>query len=136
MDQSRVHTLDGIKQEVDKRARIVGASGNVLPTYGYSEDFAQPYITVDALGYHYIIEERGSELRHVVIADLDELLETIFVDITHDLAGRGEASHRYLSAGNPRRALFKRQVELLRRLSPQWAERCLQRQQEILRMSP
>jgi Immunity protein 63 len=135
MNQSRPITLDAIKQEVDKRASIIEASGDVLPTYGYSEDFGQPYISVDAQGYHYIIKERGRELKHVVTSNLDDLIETIFVAVTQEIAGWWEASHRYLSAGDPRRALFKRQIELLQRLSPEWAERCLQGQQEILRES-
>jgi hypothetical protein len=123
-------TLAEIKDEIDRRATVVGASGNLLPTYGCTEDFARPHIEVDSSGYHYVVVERGNELERVTTPHLDELLFHVFDTITFSLAGQYEVRYRRRKE-DCRRQMFSHQVELLVKLAPAWAERTARRCQEV-----
>jgi hypothetical protein len=106
-----------------------------LPTYGHTEDFGRPHIAVDSRGYHYISVERGDEVKRVTMPNLEELLYTVFETVTFGLACRREVQHR-VRGEDCRRQIFRHQVELLARLSPQWAERSANHLREILREHP
>src|ERR1700733_8471898 len=100
-------------QKRDRAPRlIIGASGNLLPTYGESEDFALPHIEVDSRGYHHVVVERGVERNRVTTPDLQEFLYRVFRAITSTLAG----SARRVKGEDSRRQLFRRQIELLAKL--------------------
>jgi Immunity protein 63 len=125
-------TLPQIKAEVDRRAAILGVTRNQeLPTYGNSEDGARPHIEVDSRGYHFVVEERGRELKRVTTPDLDEILYQVFRGVTQSLA----QGHR-VRGEDPRREMFRRQLELLAKLNPQWAEREAERHRQILQDNP
>ena len=124
-------TLAEVKAEIDRRAAIVGADGNSLPSYGRTRDFGYPHIEIDSRGFHYVVVERGNELSRITTPDLDELLYHVFSAITFGLAGRYEVQHR-VRGKDTRRIMFDRQIELLAQLSPTWAERRLKQQGEIL----
>jgi hypothetical protein len=128
-------TLGEIKSEIDRRAALIGASGYVLPTYGRSEDFARPHIEVDNRGYHYVVVERGSELQRVTSPDLEEILYHVFQAVTFSLACAYEAKRR-ISGQDARRQLFERQVELLGKLSPEWAASRSEEHRQILQAHP
>jgi hypothetical protein len=127
-------TLTEIKAKVDELAGKIGASGYVLPTYGHSEDGARPHIEVDSQGYHYVVVERGEELKRITTTSLDDLLYHIFEAVTFSLAGDYEVTHR-IPGQDFRILLFKHQVELLSALSTQWAERTSARHERLLRAS-
>jgi hypothetical protein len=128
-------TLAEIKDEIDRRAAVVGASGNLLPTYGRTEDFARPHIEVDSRGYHYVVVERGNESERITTPHLDELLFHVFDMITFFLAGRYEVQHRRRKE-DCRRQMFSHQIELLAKLTPAWAERTARHHQEVLQANP
>jgi hypothetical protein len=129
-------SLSEIKTEVDRRAALIGAAGHyALPTYGHSQDGARPHIEVDSHGYHFVVVERGQEQERFTTRDLDELFFRIFQSVSHDLAFAYELAHR-VETQDCRRLAFRRQVELLFQLSPNWAEREAQEQNRILREHP
>ena len=128
-------TLSEIKAEVDRLAAQIGASGYILPTYGSSDDGARPHIEVDSRGYHYVVVERGEELKRLTTSDLDELLFNVFEGITFSLACNYEVAHR-IKKQDSRRILFQRQVELLSALFPYWGEREARIHVQILRTHP
>jgi hypothetical protein len=128
-------TLAEVKAEIDRRAALIGAPSGSLPTYGHSRDFGDPNIEIDNRGYHYVVEERGRELRRDTTTDLDELLYIVFSDVSFHLAGIYEVGHR-VRHRDTRRLLFDHQIELLAKLSPAWAERCLREQAEVLSQHP
>lgn len=128
-------TLSEIKQEIDRLAAMVGASEPLLPTYGRSEDGARPHIEVDSCGYHYVIVERGEELKRVSTQDLDELLFRVFADVTFNLAVDYELKHR-IEGQDFRRIIFRRQVDLLSILSKAWADREDRAHEQILPEHP
>src|SRR5258706_3965946 len=111
--------LARIRSEVSRRALSIGASGYVLPTYGQSEDAARPHIEADGRGYHYVVVERGQELKRVTTQDLDDLLYAVFEGVTFSLACDYELSHRQEKVDS-RRLLFAKQLELLGRLEQRW----------------
>ena len=127
--------LDAIKAEIDRLASLINASGFLLPTYGASEDFARPHIEVDARGYHYVVVERGIELRRVTTRSLDDLLHQVFDSVTLSLACDFELANR-IKGQDSRRLLFQRQLELFSSLRPEWARRHSLEHQRILREHP
>lgn len=106
-----------------------------LPTFGYSVDGAHPHVEVDSRGYHYVVVERGQEMRRDTTPSLDELLYWIIRDATFGIAVAYELAHR-VAGQDFRRILFAKQVELISRLGPTWGERCAEEQREILRKHP
>jgi hypothetical protein len=128
-------TLTQIKAEVDRRAAIVGASGDSsLPTYGRTDDDGRAHIEVDEL-YHFVIAERGKENSRVSTTDFDHLLYLVFKTVTFSLAGKYEVNHR-IQTQDFRRILFKHQLELLAKLSEAWSVRCAHELDLILRQHP
>jgi hypothetical protein len=128
-------TLAQIKTEVDRRAAIIGASGDSsLPTYGRTEDNGYPHIEVDEF-YHYVFVERGKENSRVSTTDLDHLLYLVFKTVTFSMAMNYEVRHR-IQTQDCRRILFKHQIELLSKLSEAWSVRCAHERDLILRQHP
>lgn len=128
-------SLSAIEAEVTRLASRIEAPATLLPTFGHSEDFARPHVEVDSRGYHFVVVERGQELQRVTTVDLDALLYMIFEDVTFSMASDWELRHR-VDGQDTRRLLFRRQVELLASLSPEWARRQGLRHDAILRSHP
>lgn len=129
-------SLAEIKAEVDLKASLIGASGHEsFPTYGYTEDSARPHIEADARGYHFVVVERGQELSRVTTGDLDKLLYQVFQTITFSLACSYELKHR-IETQDSRRLSFRRQVELISKLSHGWGLRLAEEHELILKKHP
>jgi hypothetical protein len=73
-------------------------------------------------GYHYVVTERGTELVRRITADEDEMLYWLLSDVVFDLASGYELQNR-VKGQSFRRLLFAKELELMRRLNPSWAER-------------
>ncbi len=128
-------TLKEIETEVNRLAKIINAPQDGLPTYGFSRDFAYPHIEVDARGYHYVIVERGEELKRETTLDLQELLFLIFKDVTFSMATQYELKNR-IKDKDCRRMYFIKQEELLGLLDPQWAVKQKEYHADILKIHP
>jgi hypothetical protein len=128
-------SLRQIRHQVEKRAPLIGAEHDDLPTYGSSRDFGYPHIEVDESHYHWVVVERGQELERRTYTELDDLLFTVFASATHSIASRWELAHR-ASNQDSRRLLFQRQIELLTRLDPAWAARQREHLDAVLRKHP
>jgi hypothetical protein len=125
-------SLVDIQSRIEDLARRIDAPPGDLPTFGRSEDGARPHIEVGS-EYHYVVVERGSELRRSSTEDLDELLCWVFLGVTSEMAGRFELRNRR-HGEDFRRQMFSRRLELLNVLSPEWAEKA--RLDEILSRHP
>jgi hypothetical protein len=128
-------TLAEIEQEVRNLAERIGAPASILPTFGYSDDFARPHIEVDSRGFHYVVLERGHEQYRATTRDKDELLWFVFKSITFWLAGDFEVRNR-VPRRDTRRLIFSKQIELLAQVSPVWAARAVDDHLDILRKHP
>lgn len=109
-------SLIQIKEEVLSLAKKINAPSDFLPSFGINKDFAQPEIRVDDKGYHYVIVERGTELKHQIVRDKDKLLYFTFRDITFSMACEYELNNR-IEGQDFRRILFLKQLELLERIN-------------------
>jgi len=128
-------TLSEIEVKVNELAQKIGASQNILPTYGYSEQTARPHIEVNPRAYSYVVAQSGQEVSRYATRDVDQLLYKVFVDVTFGLAVTHAEKNR-IEHQDIRRSAFRHQVELLTLLSPQWGERGSQEQTQILKQAP
>jgi len=128
-------TLSEIEVKVKELAQKIGAPQDILPTYGYSEQTGRPHIEVSPRVYSYVVAQSGQEVSRYATHDIDQLLYTIFVDVTLGLAIK-HAEKKRIENQDIRRIAFPRQVELLTLLSPQWGERMSQEQAQILKQAP
>jgi len=127
--------LSQLKYKVDRLAKEVGASRDMLPTFGHSQQSGRPNLEVDSRGYHYVIAERGHEFERHTTMDLDELLYMIFAHVTFSLSIKYELAHR-VEAQDGRRIMFPHQIELLSRLSSKWAEQASLEHERRLKQHP
>lgn len=125
-------SLQEIKSTID---RLAGRIGAVLPTYGYSEDFARPHIEVDDVNYHYVVVEGGKELERFTTNILDDLLYRVFERLTSSLASVHELQIP-VEGQDPHRLALDQQVRLLAILSQEWAQRRLEGLEKILEQHP
>lgn len=128
-------SLDEIKAEVERLAKLIDALQPSLPDWGSSNQGGHPHIEVDGLGYHYVVVERGTEFERMTTPDLDELLYAVFRDVTDNIAGRYAAYHR-VAEHDWRRWSYKKQIELIAALSPNWAERLSDEIKKKLELHP
>jgi hypothetical protein len=127
--------LAEIKELVDQLAEKIGASQNILPTYGYSEQSGRPQIEVDSRGYQFVVAERGNEFERFITDNIDDLLYKIFAGVTFWLSCQYELARR-IEEQDCRRIIFHHQLELLSMLSPEWGERESQEHEQILKKHP
>jgi len=113
--------LQTIEAQVRDLAGQIDAPAIYLPTFGYSEDGARPFVQIDS-AYHYVVEERGQEIRRNSTNDPDELLYWIFDDIASAIASDWELKNRREDE-DFRIQWFTKRMELLRGLSPAWEQR-------------
>jgi hypothetical protein len=130
-------TLKSIKSEVDRIAKLISASDNYLPTYGYSRDLGYSHVEVDKKGLlHYVIvDERGQERERKTTGNLTDLLFWIFDGITFSMASDYEITNRK-ETQDCRRLLFVKQEELLGIIDKGWKEVKQKEHGEILKRNP
>jgi hypothetical protein len=124
--------LDEIEHAVLAKASKIMAPGELLPTYGRSEDMARPHVEVEGDQLFLVVRERGQEQERRSTGDLDQLLYWIFEGVTFSMAAEWELAHRD-EQQDFRRLLFQKQIELLHDLDPAWAERLRREHQSLLR---
>ncbi len=129
------HPLLQLRDEIEALARRIGAPAGVLPTFGRSEDGARPHLEVHGNEVHLVVIERGQELERQRFTERDELLFAVLRGVTFAMACDWELQHR-TPGEDPRRALFRRQQELLAQLDPGWGERERAAHEAILRTHP
>jgi hypothetical protein len=113
-------SLKEIRNLVISAANKINAPKYYLPTFGVNEDFARPEIRVEKNGYHYVILEKGQEIKHQVTKNLDELLYWTFKDITFEMACDYEVKNR-IEGQDFRRLLFDKQLELINLINEEFS---------------
>ncbi|WP_201408309.1 Imm63 family immunity protein [Mycobacterium paraintracellulare] len=81
--------------------------------------------------YHYDYWERGRQ-RVDHVGDIDEALYWFACDIAFDIGGSYAARHRPRDQ-DPRILMWAKQYEVLNRVNPDWAARCVRETAELLR---
>lgn len=121
MEKTETLTLGAIEQRVRRMAKELDAPANYLPTYGRSREDGTPHIEING-AYDFVVSERGKEFERRSSSDIDELLYWVFRTVTFSLAADYECGHRR-AGEDSRRQLFAIQLDMLKKLSPDWAER-------------
>lgn len=125
-----------IESELHRLAELIGTQPNQLPTVDDNQNFARPNISFSSDGtLYYEAYERGEQLFSIPAFDLEHLMFMAFKDTTFSMAVEHERKNR-----NPnedfRRQLFSKQVELMRTLNSDWAERTQMEIDATLRTAP
>lgn len=129
-------SLEDIKRKVDELAAKLNAPSDLLPTYGYSRDFAYPHIEIDSVGLlHFVVVERGQQLERKTTDNLDTLLYWIFSGVTFSMSCTYELEHR-IEDKDCRRIMFDKQEELLGTLSDTWRQKENEEHKKILKNYP
>jgi hypothetical protein len=128
-------SLAEIEIDVRELATQLGAPASILPTFGRTTHTARPHIEVDLLAYHFVVIERGEELRRTTTRDYDDLLYYIFANVTFNLACTYELANR-IENQDYRRIGFEHQVKLLSTISKKWSDRESKEHDKILREHP
>ncbi|MFY0608617.1 MAG: hypothetical protein JXR10_18005 [Cyclobacteriaceae bacterium] len=124
-----------IESELHRLGELIGAQPNQLPTIDNSRD-SKPNISFSANGTaYYEAHERGNELFSFPAFDLEHLMFMAFKDITFSMAFEHERKNRNPNEDS-RRQLFSKQIELLRTLNSEWAERTQKEIDATLRTAP
>ena len=131
---SRLLTLRTVKRRVRALAGRLGDEPACLPTFGRSRQDGRPHIEVGDT-YCFVVCERGQLFERHCSTDLDQLLYWVFAEVTFSMAFDHELRHRR-PGEDSRRQLFAKQVELLARLSPAWAEQGAEEHRRILEEYP
>jgi hypothetical protein len=128
-------TLEDIKNEVIELAEKINSPSSLLPTFGRTEDGARPHIEFDNRGFHYVVVERGNELERRTSSVKDQLIYWIFSSVTFSMACEYEL-HNRVPNQDFRRLLFKKQIELMRQVRPEFAKDLETEQKRILVRHP
>ena len=113
-------SLEHVAKEINRLFKLLPANRPI----GYYLAFGNPVgdeistIVIDSHGYNYVFSERGRETRDTT-EDISELLYWVFKDIIISI------SHEYVAMPgySLKRTWYKFQLELLRKINPEFAEK-------------
>lgn len=98
-------------------------------------DDGSPHIEISGNEYHLVVTERGLELSRQTTKSKDELLYWLISQAALGMSVSFEFSNR-VEKQDSRRLIFARQIELLGKANPLWADRRQNEINEILRENP
>jgi hypothetical protein len=99
------------------------------------QDDGSPHVELVDGGYHYVVTERGSEYERRIAENEDELLYWLMSDVTTGIALEIELNNR-IPGQDSRRQWFSKNIELLNRLSTEWAGQKEFEYEKVLTMHP
>lgn len=114
--------MNELKNTIESLAAKIDASPSILPSYGRTEDFAKPHIETHGNEYHWVVVERGKELKRDKTTDLNEFLYWVFEYITFNMACTLELENR-IENQDFRIQLFEIQENLISKINPKYQER-------------
>jgi len=124
--------LQGEYNEICQKIR---ASENSYSFPTERNDDGSPHIEISGNEYHIVTTERGLELSRQTTKSKEELLYWLTAQMTFGSSVSFEFSNR-IENQDSRRLIFAKQIELLNKTNPLWAERRQLEIDEILRKNP
>ncbi len=128
-------TIQELYTQVREMAGKIAATPQLFPTFGTSDLSGRPYIVIQEDMYYFLVNDRDTVSINRQTNSLPELLYWIFDDITFHMGVDHAINHRVTDV-DPRRMIFKKQLELLQILRPEWREQKQQELQELLAKHP
>jgi len=110
-------TVAQLRSDYSALCERLGARG-VLHTTPQHD--GSPHVECVGESYHYVVTERGSEFDRRRTNDPEELLYWLMSGVVFSLASEYELRHR-IEGQDPRRLLFQKEIDLMERLSDDWA---------------
>ena len=132
-------TLEEIKNYIFELGRKIGLDDDskLYPMFSRTSnvfnDGASIYVKNSK--YYYIIMERGQLNKCFESEDLEEVLYPLFESITFSLASDYELNHR-IENEDSRRLLWKKQLELLKKINRNFFVKCQIEIEKILKIAP
>ncbi len=128
-------TIQELFSQVNELALKIAATPELYPTFGTSDLSGRPYIVIKGDTYYFLINDKDTVSIKRQTNSLQELLYWIFDDITFHMGVNHAINHRVTDV-DPRRMIFKKQLELLQILRPDWKEQKQLEIQEVLAKHP
>jgi hypothetical protein len=128
-------TLEEIKLELEKMAKVINAPQAYLPTYNWSEGSGKPHIEVHNDGYHFVVSERGHEFERRITQNLDDILYWSISSATFSMACKYELKHR-IPNQDFRRLMFQKEIELIKKIREDFAKRKQKEIEDVLMKHP
>ncbi len=128
-------TIQEVYSQVKEMAAKIGATAELFPTFGTSDLSGRPYIVIKGDTYYYLVNDKETVTIKRQTGQLPELLYWVFDDITARMGAAYEVEHRVPDVDR-RRLTFKKQLDLLETLQPDWKDLKQREIQEILAKHP
>ena len=125
-------SIQQLRTEYKSLCRKLGTEG-VL--HAVPQAFGAPHVEIIGDNYHYVVTERGSELERKTTTDKQELLYWLISNVVSEMASDFKLKHRF-KGQDFRRLGFAKRIELMARISAEWAERMADDIQKILAAHP
>ena len=125
--------MEELEEEINRLAALIDAPKHLLPTFGYSNDFARPHVELKSRGkkFHLVIVERGQERERWKTADKKEFLFWIFESVTASMADKLELQNR-IEGEDSRIQSFRIREELIGVIDPDYRERLEVKHRKLL----
>lgn len=128
-------SIESVSQEVERKGLLIGAPKELLVVYARPIGDGTPHVEIKDREYFYVSSERGCEIFRKGVSTENELLYLIFKSITWQMASEYELKNR-IHNQDPRRVIFSKKLELLRKISSEWADLEEEEIKKILKKSP
>ncbi|MEJ2249121.1 MAG: Imm63 family immunity protein [Candidatus Lokiarchaeota archaeon] len=116
-----MYSISTIRKNVREYGKKISAPKNLLTIHTSSDGFGTPYIEINKSGYNFVVSERGTEFVRKITKDFNKILYWIFEPIVFEMANDYELENRNPKEDN-RKILFSKEIELMEKLDPQWAQ--------------
>ncbi|WP_419785538.1 Imm63 family immunity protein [Pseudodesulfovibrio sp.] len=126
-------SVNELQNEIIRLGKIIDAPESYLKIGDGFEVVCNVEIHDDE--YHYVLVERGIERKRIISKSASDIMYLFVESASHGLASNYELENR-IPGQDFRRLLFKKQLELLEKICPEWARKRQEELTEILESHP
>jgi hypothetical protein len=131
-------SIEYIQKEVARIGKML--CGESKPAYLFAvasspTHSVAPHVEIVGNEYHFVVTERGSEFERKKTINLDDILYWLVEGDVGEVARKWELNNR-VESRDSRRLWFKKEIELLKSVKPEWAARKEAEQKEVLNENP
>jgi hypothetical protein len=124
--------INRLKNQLNEHCSVLGVAPFIQTCPQHD---GSPHVEIKDGRYHYIITDRGNELAHKITDDEDEIMYWLVSDVVFGMACTYELENR-IKGQSFRRLLFSKQIELMKKVNPNWAKRTEKEIEAILEAHP
>lgn len=132
---SKLALIELLQNEYNELLQKVKPSAQKYRFLTERRDDGSPHVEIGENEYHFVTTERGLELSRTIFKSKEELLYQIISLDTFWMAVDFEFKNR-IENQDSRRLIFAKQIELLNKANPIWADRRQKEMAETLKENP